>query len=60
MNETGLYCMLNAGPSQVGGQIKGLTPTSYVATHVLRTLDARLATKTEFKAHSKYLHLIQH
>ena len=38
VNETGLYCMENAGPSQIGGQIKGLTPISYVATHLLRTL----------------------
>ncbi|CAF3088390.1 unnamed protein product [Rotaria sp. Silwood2] len=49
VNETGLYCMENAGPSQIGGQIKGLTPVSYVATHVLRTLNARLATITEVK-----------
>jgi hypothetical protein len=50
VNETGLYCMENAGPSQIGGQIKGLTPVSYVATHVLRTLNARLATKVEVQA----------
>jgi hypothetical protein len=50
VNETGFYCMENAGLSQVGGQIKGLTPVSYVATHVLRTLNARLATKTEVQA----------
>lgn len=45
VNETGLYCMENAGPSQIGGRIRGLTPVSYIATHVLRTIDARLATK---------------
>jgi hypothetical protein len=50
INETGLYCMENAGPSQIGGQIKGLTPVSYVATHVLRTLNARQVTKNEVKA----------
>lgn len=49
VNETGLYCMENAGPAQIGGQIKGLTPASYAATHVLRTLDAGLATKIEIK-----------
>ncbi|CAF1044463.1 unnamed protein product [Rotaria sp. Silwood1] len=49
VNETGLYCMENAGPSQIGGQIKGLTPVSYVATHVLRTLNARLVTITGVK-----------
>jgi hypothetical protein len=50
INETGLYCMENAGLSQIGGQIKGLTPVSYVVTHVLRTLNARQVTKTEVKA----------
>ncbi|CAF0824229.1 unnamed protein product [Rotaria sordida] len=49
VNETGLYCMENAGPSQIGGQIKGLTPVSYIATHVLRTLNAHFATITEVK-----------
>jgi hypothetical protein len=50
VNETGLYCMENAGLSQIGGHIKGLTPVSYAATHVLRTVDARLATKNDVKA----------
>jgi hypothetical protein len=50
VNETGLYCMANAGLSQIGGQIKGLTPTTYVAIHVLRTVDGRLATKNDVKA----------
>jgi hypothetical protein len=49
INETGLYCMENAGPSQIGGQIKGLTPVSYIATHILRTLNARQVTTKEIK-----------
>ena len=50
VNETGLYCMENAGPSHIGGQIKGLTPVSYIASHVLRTVDARRTTKTGIQA----------
>ncbi|CAF0983798.1 unnamed protein product [Adineta ricciae] len=50
VNETGFYSMENAGPSQIGGQIKGLTPVSYVATHALRTLNARSITKDDMKA----------
>ena len=45
VNETGFYCMENAGPSQIGGRIRGFTPATYIATHVLRTIDARSATK---------------
>lgn len=50
VNETGLYCMENAGPSHIGGRIKGFTPVSYAATHVLRTIDARRTTDIEVKA----------
>ncbi|UJR11214.1 hypothetical protein I4U23_015395 [Adineta vaga] len=49
VNETGFYCIENAGSSQIGCQIKGLTPVSYVATHALRTLNARTATKNYVK-----------